>query len=434
MKSLHIFPLFGPDLMNGSEHYEYMLSRTLVEQGVEVDVFATRSNRIRLESAFVTAWPNDYPNGVQRVDGMTIERFPVTLNWPRSIGTWLSRLVLRRWHAEERIHGMMMRGSLHLVDYYVRRGLTRPWVYDALARAGLGPWSWSMLNRLRRVVSRYDVVLAGFMPFSLLPQVTWIARRQGVPVVVLPLFHPDDLYHYSSILSGALVSADALLTLTPYSTDLIGRVWPQSRPRLVGAGVDLEDFMKPTVSGNRFRAKYGFGDRKIVLYVGRKEVGKRYDLAVEAVERLGRSDVTLVMIGADADGKTLTSPAVRYLNVLPRNELIDAYDACDVLIMPSEHESFGMVILEAWIRGKPVLGNRGCGPVASLIQDGVDGFLCDTAEDFSQRIAQLLEHTDLACRLGASGKEKVLERYNWQAVAAEVIDVYRDVIASRAHT
>ncbi len=72
--------------------------------------------------------------------------------------------------------------------------------------------------------------------------------------------------------------------------------------------------------------------------------------------------------------------------------------------------------------------------MASLIQDGVDGFLCDTAEDFSQRIAQLLEHTDLACRLGASGKEKVLERYNWQAVAAEVIDVYRDVIASRAHT
>ncbi len=419
--------------MNGSEHYEYMLSRTLVEQGVEVDVFATRSNRIRLESAFVTAWQNDYPGGVQHIDGITVERFPVTFNWPRSVGGLLSRLVLRRWHDEERLHGVMMRGSPHLADYYVRRGLTRPRIFDLLARAGLGPWSWSMLSRLQRVASQYDVILAGFMPFSLLPQVTWIARRKGVPVVILPLFHPDDLYHYSTTLSGSLTSADALLTLTPYSTDLIGRLWPKSRPRLVGAGVDLEDFLSPTVSGARFRAKYALGDRKIVLYVGRKEPGKRYDLAMEAVERLGREDVVLVMIGADADAKPLESPSVRYLNVLPRADLIDAYDACDVLIMPSEHESFGMVILEAWIRGKPVLGNRACRPVASLIQDGVDGMLCDTAEDFAQRLSQLLGQTDLAYSLGASGQAKVLERYNWRAVAAQVIDVYRDVIANRAH-
>ena len=429
MKSLHIFPLFGSELMNGSEHYEFMLSKALVEQGVAVDVFATRSNRIRLESAFSTAWPNDYPAGVERVAGMTVERFPVTFQWPTALGSLFSQFILNRWGVEERIHGAMLRGSLRQTDYFVRRGLTRPWIYDALARAGLGPWSWPMLKRLQRVVRQYDVVLAGFMPFSLLPQVVWIAHRQRVPVVLLPLFHPDDLYHYSTILSRALADADGLLTLTPYSTELIGRLWPQSRPRLVGAGVDLEDFLRPTVSGERFRTTHGLGQRRIVLYVGRKEPGKRYDLALQAVDLLGRDDVMLVMIGADADGIALDSPNVLYLNVLPRADLIDAYDACDVLIMPSEHESFGMVILEAWVRGKPVIGNRSCGPVASLIQEGRDGFLCDTVEDFSRRLCEVLGDADLAHSLGAHGKAKVLERYNWRAVADRVLDVYRSVIA-----
>lgn len=433
MKSLHIFPLFGPELINGSEHYEYMLSKSLLNHGIQVDVLATRANRIQLTSAFCTNWSNAYPEAAETADGLNIQRFSVEFQIPARLGALMSAFVLRRWGFEERQHGTMASGSLHLASYYMRRSGRRPWLYDALARLGLGPWSISLLRYLNRNIRHYDIVLAGFMPFSLLPQVVWLARHHNVPVALLPLFHPDDLYHYSSILGRSLSQADGLLTLTPYSTELVGKLWPASSPYHVGAGVDLDDFMAPTVSGERFRARYGLSDKRIVLYVGRKEPGKRYDLAIEAIESLQRDDTVLVLVGADTDRRPIHGPNIRYLGVLARSNLIDAYDACDILIMPSEHESFGMVILEAWARGKPVLGNRNCRPIASLIRPGIDGYLCDQREEFATRIGELIDNPSLAQSMGANGLERVLEYYNWHAVGERVLAAYQSILTRRAN-
>ena len=58
MKVLHIFPQFTPDLLNGSERYEYMLSRKLVELGVEVQVLTTRARNAYSTAAFTSASPS----------------------------------------------------------------------------------------------------------------------------------------------------------------------------------------------------------------------------------------------------------------------------------------------------------------------------------------------------------------------------------------
>jgi glycosyltransferase involved in cell wall biosynthesis len=430
VRALHVFPLFGADLTNGSEHYEYMLTKTLVEQGIEVDVLTTTSRSMHAVSAFSSGWGHDYTAGVEQADGIRIHRFPVTFSMPAALGRAVSRLILRRWKREERRYGSMLRGSPHLVDHLHRRAVGRSAAYDALMLLARGPHSVRLLSSAARLMRTRDVVLVGFLPFALVWQITRVARWLGRPTVILPLFHPGDIYHHFSAHYRALGRADAVLAQTAYSVDLFKQLVPASNPVQVGAGVDVAAFSRP-VSGDRFRAKYGLAGTKIVLLVGRKEPSKRYDLAVEAIDLIDDERITLVMVGRDIDGRPVTSPRTRYLGPLDQQDLLDAYDACDVFLLPSEQESFGIVFLEAWMLRKPVIGNRLCGPVASLIRDGRDGYLCGDAEEIAGRIVSLIADPSLARALGDAGHERVRAHHTWQAVARKVGDVYADVCSAR---
>ncbi len=424
IRALHLFPMFGADLVNGSEYYFAMLSHHLAALGVHVDVIATTARRLEATSAFAIRWVEGFPAGTEDAHGLTIHRFPTAPVLSAPQGAALSRYVLRRWAAEEQHLGAMAKGSAQLVDYYHARAMRRPALYDLLVLVGLGPWSLPMLRRALRLARSSDVILAGFVPFATIWQALAVGRITGRPVALIPLFHPDDLYHHWRGFYRSFAQADVILAQTDYSASVFRRLAPGSRTLVVGAGVDAPAFQSPTISGARFRARYGLAGKHIVLYVGRKEPPKRYDLAVSAVDLIDDPRVKLVMIGSDADQRPITSPNVIQLGKLPREELIDAYDACDVLVLPSEHESFGMVLLEAWMRCKPVIGNATCLPVASVISHGQDGFLCRTAVEIAERIAHLITEPALAARLGAHGHRKVQERYTWDAVARRVLAVY----------
>lgn len=165
--------------------------------------------------------------------------------------------------------------------------------------------------------------------------------------------------------------------------------------------------------------------------MGRKEHFKRYDAAIAAVDLSHDDRVELVMIGRDVDQLPIASPRVTYLGELPRQDVVDAYAACDVLLLPSESESFGWVLLEAWAGRKPVIGNRLCAPVASVIRDGIDGYLCTGAAEMAKRIGQLSCDPALARKLGQAGYEKVAARYTWDAIGRRVLDVYEAVTSGR---
>src|SRR5260221_13262274 len=187
--------------------------------------------------------------------------------------------------------------------------------------------------------------------------------------------------------------------MTAYSAAVFKQLLPASRPIEVGAGVDVQEFSAPGISGARFREKYGLGQGPLVLYVGRKERVKRYDLAVAAIAA-SAAGARLVMVGEDVDQLPIVSANVRVLGKLPRAEVLDAYDACQVVLFPSESESFRLVILEAWMRRRPVIGNRHCGAVAALIEHGTDGFLCADSRDMAARLDALLADPHLCARLG----------------------------------
>lgn len=401
-----------------------MLARKLCERGVQVDMLTTTTRDFQPLDIFYLGWPNDYSERTAEAGEIRIGRQPASFTVPRRLGHAITRCMVKRWRREERRCGLMVRGSRNVIDYYHQRAIERPLRYDLMTALTRGPHSLGLLKRLATVMRNYDAVQVGFTPFAVVWQVVVMARILRKPVVVLALFHPQDRGHHFRWIYWAFAHADAVLAQTQYSAALLRRLAPGCNPVDVGAGVDLAELADGKVCGARFRKKYALDDRKIVLLVGRKETFKRYDLAIEALNLIGQERIRLVMIGRDIDGLPVSSPYVTVLGELERQDLIDAYEACDVFLLPSENESFGMVFLEAWARRKPVIGNRSCSPVACLIDDGENGYLSSSAPEIARRIVELIDSPELSRMLGQAGYDKVVRRYTWDAIAARVHELY----------
>ena len=430
MRALHVFPFFAPDLTNGAAHYQLVLSQRLAARGVEVEVWTTRTRELKATAAFGLEWPDaDDLSARGEVAGIPVRRFSASCSPSRRVGRLVSRAVLRRWEKENEARGRILAGSRNQVDEMHRRATARPRIIDWLSLLGRGPNAPGLLANLVRHGRRYDVILCGYAPFALPWMVSHVAARIGTPCVLLPLFHPDDNFHHFASLYRSFARADAVLTQTPYSTRLLTEWLPAARPVEIGVGVDPSAWQSAAIDGARFRARHGLEGKRVVLLVGRKEPSKRWQVAVDAIERLADDNVVLVMIGADADGVPIESARVRYLGKVEADELRDAYDACDVLVHPSAHESFGFVFLEAWMRGRPVIGNRLCGPVSTVIDDGENGYLASNAAEFADRIRMLLDDPQRAAALGAAGRRKAATRYDWDAIAARVAALYEELAA-----
>lgn len=167
----------------------------------------------------------------------------------------------------------------------------------------------------------------------------------------------------------------------------------------------------------------------VVLCVGRMDPVKRQDLAIDAFVRVARRYPTarLVLVGGESFSTSAAGlgaqkgtswrqkleARVRYHHLgsrvvfagaLPDEELRALYDLADTFVHPAPWEGFGLVVVEAWTHGVPVIVSRGAG-AAELVDDGVNGFLTrpGSSSDISHRITRLLGSPPEAERIGANG-------------------------------
>jgi glycosyltransferase involved in cell wall biosynthesis len=317
----------------------------------------------------------------------------------------------------------------HLTD----RALSRPWLFEALFFLLRAPLAPAMLWDLAAHIKKYDVILAQMTPYSTLNYAVAFGARGGVPVVLLPHFHSDDDFYHLRHYYHAFRRSAAVLAFSPSQKAFFESLG--ARAEVVGGGgVDPAEFRSGDDSAGAFRQRLGLENTPLVLFVGRKAPSKRYDLLVQAVDFLNAHVACkLIMIGPDEDGQPIASANVVYLGRQERDVVVEAYRAADVFAMMSESESFGMVFLEAWMAGKPVIGNHACAAVADLIADGEDGFLCGDALECAEKIAQLILDPDLARRLGERGYDKAMREYTWDAIGDKVAAIYASVSAEARH-
>jgi glycosyltransferase involved in cell wall biosynthesis len=102
------------------------------------------------------------------------------------------------------------------------------------------------------------------------------------------------------------------------------------------------------------------------------------------------------------------------------------------LALPSAGEAFGIVFLEAWIVGKPVIGPRSAAG-ETLIRDGRDGWLVPSGDSVAivEALERWIDEPASARQMGECGRQRVLQHHTWARTAGIVQDVYQRAVQAR---
>jgi len=185
-----------------------------------------------------------------------------------------------------------------------------------------------------------------------------------------------------------------------------------------------------------------------ILYVGRLEARKGIDVLLEcAGDLLGRHpEVTIVIAGDDTlrtpSGRTFRTEfegsappslaaRVQFLGPVDDVALSALYAGCDVLVVPSRFESFGLMLLEAMMFAKPVVA-AAVGGMAEIVLDGESGLLVPPGDAgaLAEALGRLIESAELRRRFGEVGRHRYEELYSQAAMVEGAVTFYRSLLAA----
>lgn len=277
------------------------------------------------------------------------------------------------------------------------------------------PFSW-----LRKW--RPEVIIAGVFPTTI-PFYAWLFKKIiGSKLILLPCFHAEDKDFYRFPLIPILKQADLIYALTKYEKSLYIKKFKIGSKKIV--------VFKPPISDKLLlgeKESPNFPKKPTLLFMGSQSAHKKIDLLVEAFSELASKpeyeDLRLIIAGK----KTLFSPAIekkigeldgevrkkiKTLGKYTEKEKKKLIDKASVLINPSNHESLGLVLLEAWARKKPVIAAN-LDSLKEVIEDKKSGFLFqkDDLEDLVKKIRQVIDNQKKAKRMGEKGYQNLVKKF-----------------------
>lgn len=214
-------------------------------------------------------------------------------------------------------------------------------------------------------------------------------------------------------------------------------------------GVEVSHFRTPAAF--EFRERYGIpARRKMMLSVSRIDYQKNQISLLEPLLRLTKKgeDWHLVLIGP-ATSKWYYEKLTRLVaqgGLMDRVTIIPglgpdspalpaAYQTADLFVLPSQHEPFGIVVLEAWSAGVPVLVSK-VGGLRYLVEENVTGFFCDPAkgEEFAALASRICsaEARELREKVIRNAGLLVEQEYSWKTICQRLLAFYTEVKARYA--
>jgi len=400
-------------MIGGGERYAEALAAQVTDQGHKVTVLTSSASQ--QDHLWLGSDASDESTHARRDSaGARIIRCPIQR-------FFLGRNGLFAWRK-----AMIMLSSLP--GNHTRRleGMARhvPGIHWGDALNALGPID---LVHAFNISWEYPMVLAARL-----------AARRCVPLVITPFAHlgtgPRDRVALNNTMQHQLAmlrEADAVLALTSVEQDgLARRGVRKERMHILPAGID--DWAPAEAMQAEAPVTW---PRPYVCFVGRNSQDKGAIQTLQAVIRLRQRGigVDLVMVGQrDATFQRqlggLSASEQRHIHVLG---LVDettkqrAIAGSAMLALPSRVDSFGIVFLEAWRHGKPVIGAN-AGGIPGVIREGIDGLLVehgDTAQ-LAAAMERLLADPQLASELGASGEARLRDEFDWGRLGERLISLY----------
>ena len=278
-----------------------------------------------------------------------------------------------------------------------------------------GPFLPNLWEKLILEKLDFDLIFATSFPYDHLIPAYISAKKWKLPIIFQPLIHQEfpELY-FSPIRLTMLNNSDGIFVISNSEKKiLLENGITDNKISIIKPYVPLEKYtLLPTK-----KIKKKFPSKKIVLYTGLKSYVKGIFHLIEAMDILwkSREDVLLLLVGPStiefdqyfSKLSDSTRKKILDLGVVEEEEKFDALSSCDILVLPSKSESFGLAFIEAWAFEKPIIGCN-IPAVSELVENMKNGLLFEfgNISELSQKIYQLLNDHKLSTKLGKAGKKK----------------------------
>lgn len=376
MKLGMIPPGYGVEVIGGAEQGVRSLVEHLVaDRGWQVEVFTTCA-----ESA--VTWEDWYQPGTSNLNGVTVHRFR-----SKSVRNPEYLHMLARLRADA--------GSFTDAEAAEYLRLVGPVCPDAIDAAEAS-----------------DCDLISVSPYLYWPAVTTVSRM-GRRVLFDPSTH-DEPELYLPPMAGVYASVGGIAYKTFAERALVERTYPVGHlpSAVVGSGVDLG-------AGDPSEARAALGldaDEPFALCVGKVERAKGAD-SLAAMwsmyhERRGGRAPKLVFMGPVRGDPPDTAGTI-YAGRQPDAVKWGALAACSMLIVPSVMEAFSLVLMEAWLCGRPVIVNSRCAATVEHCRRSGGGVWFEGFGELEVAVDRLLESPSRAERMGARGRDYVTDVFAW---------------------
>jgi glycosyltransferase involved in cell wall biosynthesis len=419
LRLLCVAPSYLP-FIGGAQTFLAEMARRLAADGHAVTILTTTARRPT--DFWQPPKPHQSPAPPEREEaqGVTIRRLLLAYPWPAPYAFGVAR----------RLGHLLVRSGLPLAAQMpVQRALARHM-----------PPLPGLSAALEELIPQHDVVLALDASWDgLFTAALEAAARAGLATVAVPLKHlgsPSVRAHFNMAHQRrAYMQADAVVALSSIEArafQALG-VAPE-RLHVLSMGVEPAPPPVPVEFVAEF-VQGGGGAEPVIAFVGANTYDKgAWHLAL-AVARLREQGVParLVCVGPQREAleraiarqsaprRAALQAAVRCLGLVSEARKHALLEACAALALPSQVDTFGIALLEAWQHARPVVAAR-AGGLPDLVREGGNGLLVPFGDvpALAEALARLLADPELAARLGEQGRADVLQRYTWDRTYGEM--------------
>ena len=270
---------------------------------------------------------------------------------------------------------------------------------------------------LENLIKKEDIdIIHGHYLFPAGAAAVEVGKKHGIKTYVTA--HGSDMFELykkqklmRSTIKNVLKDADVVLAVSnalKHEIIATGVEGIANKTKLSWNSVDINKFSSKT--DDSFKKENKLEDKPIVLFVGNLIKRKNVDSLLEA-KKIAGSDYYLVIVGDGPLFKKLSKkveeePIDDVIFTGSRNDVDKIIPSCDVLVLPSFSESFGLVLIEALACGKPVIGSD-VGGISEIINDDV-GLLINPNDVYSiaNGIDKIINDDDLRLVLSLNARNR----------------------------
>ena len=239
--------------------------------------------------------------------------------------------------------------------------------------------------------------------------------------------------------------SDMIIVNSNYTKHLFDRLKQNQKIRIVRPGGDHLIYNSNNISAPLLKSELGMGDKFVLMTVGSLSERKGHSTVLKAIKIIEKTceNIHYLIVGTGPLKNNLFDLSIEiniqdkitfygYANI---NELPSLYNCCDVFVLNStidekgDVEGFGIVLIEANLMGKPVIGSKDSG-IEDAIEDGKSGILVpmDDPQSTAKAISWFYKNPSKCKKIGEYGRKRAQNNLTWLKSAEETKKIIEQML------